>query len=113
MSAITTHVLDTSIGKPAAGVPVRLEIQREDRTWELRGHGMTDADGRLKDLSKDVPLSVGTYRITFDTYTYFTARKVEHFYPEVGIVFVVTNAAVHHHVPLLLSPFGISSYRGS
>ena len=59
MSAITTHVLDTSIGKPAAGVPIRLEIQGENKTWELRGHGVTDADGRLKDLLKDVPLSVG------------------------------------------------------
>ena len=113
MSAITTHVLDTSIGKPAAGVPIRLEIQGENKTWELRGHGVTDADGRLKDLLKDVPLSVGTYRITFDTYAYFSANKVEHFYPEVSIVFVVANAASHYHVPLLLSPFGISSYRGS
>ncbi len=113
MSAITTHVLDTSIGKPAAGVPIRLEIQREDKTWELRGHGVTDADGRLKELLRDVPLSVGTYRITFDTYAYFSVRKVDHFYPEVIIVFVVTNAASHHHVPLLLSPFGFSSYRGS
>lgn len=113
MSAITTHVLDTSLGKPAVGVPVRLEIQDRDKTWELRGHGVTDADGRLKDLLRGVALSVGTYRLTFDTYTYFSERKVEHFYPEVIIVFVVTNAASHHHVPLLLSPFGFSSYRGS
>lgn len=113
MSAITTHVLDTSIGKPAQGVPIKLELRNADGSWEPRGHGVTDADGRLKDLLKDAPLSLGTYRISFDTYAYFKARNVEHFYPEVSIVFVVTNAASHYHVPLLLSPFGISSYRGS
>lgn len=113
MSAITTHVLDTSIGKPASGVPIKLELRNEDGSWEPRGHGVTDADGRLRDLLKDAPLSIGTYRISFDTYAYFTAQKVEHFYPEVSIVFVVRDAASHFHVPLLLSPFGFSSYRGS
>lgn len=110
---ITTHVLDTSIGKPAAEVPIRLEIRGDDGSWEPRGHGVTDADGRLKDLLKDSALSIGTYRISFDTYAYFTKRAVEHFYPEVSIVFVVRDANAHFHVPLLLSPFGISSYRGS
>ena len=113
MSAITTHVLDTAIGKPAAGVPVRLELRSEDGSWEPRGHGVTDADGRLKDLLKNTPLSLGTYRISFDTYAYFSKRNVEHFYPEVSIVFVVQNHEQHFHVPLLLSPFGFSSYRGS
>ena len=112
-SAITTHVLDTAIGKPAAGVPVRLELRSEDGSWEPRGHGVTDADGRLKDLLKDTPLSLGTYRLSFDTYAYFSKRNVEHFYPEVSIVFVVREAGSHFHVPLLLSPFGFSSYRGS
>ena len=113
MSAITTHVLDTSLGKPAADVPVKLELRSEDGSWELRGQGVTDADGRLKDLLKDVPLSIGTYRISFDTYTYFNRQNREHFYPEVSIVFVVRDHASHFHVPLLLSPFGFSSYRGS
>jgi 5-hydroxyisourate hydrolase len=114
MSGITTHVLDTSIGKPAAEVPIRLEIRAENGSWEPLGHGATDADGRLKDLIEDeARLSIGTYRISFDTYAYFTKRGVEHFYPEVSIVFVVRDPAAHFHVPLLLSPFGFSSYRGS
>ena len=112
-SAITTHVLDTSLGKPASGVPIKLELRNEDGSWEPRGHGVTDADGRLRDLLKDEPLSIGTYRISFDTYAYFNKSGVEHFYPEVSIVFVVRDAAAHFHVPLLLSPFGFSSYRGS
>jgi 5-hydroxyisourate hydrolase len=113
MSGITTHVLDTALGKPASDVPIKLEIRNEDGSWETRGYGVTDADGRLRDLLKDAPLSIGTWRISFDTYTYFTAHKVEHFYPEVSIVFVVRDASAHFHVPLLLSPFGFSSYRGS
>ncbi|MEO7112397.1 MAG: hydroxyisourate hydrolase [Polyangiaceae bacterium] len=111
--SITTHVLDTSIGKPAAGVPIKLEIRNEDGSWEPRGDGVTDADGRLRTLLEDAAFSIGTWRISFDTYAYFTAQKVEHFYPEVSIVFVVRDAAAHFHVPLLLSPFGFSSYRGS
>jgi len=111
--SITTHVLDTSIGKPAAGVPVKLELRNDDGSWEPRGHGVTDADGRLRNLLEDSAFSIGTWRISFDTYAYFTALKVEHFYPEVSIVFVVRDAAAHFHVPLLLSPFGFSSYRGS
>jgi 5-hydroxyisourate hydrolase len=111
--SITTHVLDTALGKPAAGVPIKLELRSEDGSWEPRGHGVTDADGRLRTLLDNSSLSIGTWRISFDTYTYFTAQKVEHFYPEVSIVFVVRDAAAHFHVPLLLSPFGFSSYRGS
>jgi 5-hydroxyisourate hydrolase len=111
--SITTHVLDTALGKPAAGVPIKLELRSEDGSWEPRGHGVTDADGRLRTLLDNTSLSIGTWRISFDTYAYFTAQKVEHFYPEVSIVFVVRDAAAHFHVPLLLSPFGFSSYRGS
>ena len=111
--SITTHVLDTSIGKPAAGVPIKLELRGEDGSWETRGHGVTDADGRLRNLLEDSAFSIGTWRISFDTYAYFTAQKVEHFYPEVSIVFVVRDVSAHFHVPLLLSPFGFSSYRGS
>ncbi len=113
MSAITTHVLDTSRGKPAAAVPIVLEWKNDKGEWEKRGHGVTDADGRLRDLLKDVPLSLGTYRITFDVYAYHHALGVEGFYPEVSIVFVVRDAGSHYHVPLLLNPYGFSTYRGS
>lgn len=109
MSGITTHVLDTSRGRPAQGVPVRLEIQ-DGTAWKELGRGLTDADGRLRASATAV---VGTYRITFDTAAYFKACGVEGFYPEVSIPFVVRDATAHYHVPLLLSPFGYSTYRGS
>ena len=113
MSAITTHVLDTSRGRPAAAVPVALELRAADGTWGLAGRGVTDADGRLRDLLNGAPLLVGTYRLTFDTKSYFDAVAIEAFYPEVSVVFEVRDAAAHHHVPLLLNPFGYSTYRGS
>jgi 5-hydroxyisourate hydrolase len=110
---ITTHVLDTSAGRPAAGVPVVLEMRRGDG-WEPVGQGTTDDDGRLRDLLPDGRGSgPAVYRIRFDTASYFAARGVEGFYPEVTIEFEVTDAGEHHHVPLLLSPFGYSTYRGS
>jgi 5-hydroxyisourate hydrolase len=105
MSGITTHVLDIARGRPAAGVPVRLEI-RDGGEWREVGHGTTDDDGRLRTLTGP-SIEAGTYRITFDT----AARS--DFFPEVAIVFVVKYAAQHYHVPLLLSPFGYSTYRGS
>ena len=101
---ITTHVLDTAQGRPASGIPVRLEM-REAKKWTLVGEGTTDADGRLKTLSPKP--RAGTYRLTFDT----SARSG--FFPEVTILFEITDAAAHYHVPLLLSPFGYSTYRGS
>ena len=108
---ITTHVLDTSVGGPAAGVRVFLEMRRGD-AWESVGEGTTDDDGRVRDL---LPNGAGPaiYRIRFDTAAYFEARGVKGFYPEVAIQFEVTDAGEHHHVPLLLSPFGYSTYRGS
>jgi 5-hydroxyisourate hydrolase len=102
---ITTHVLDTAQGRPASGVPVRLEV-REPQGWTPLGAGQTDADGRLKTLVKG-ELRVGTYRLIFDT----QARSA--FFPEVSIVFAITEPGAHVHVPLLLSPFGYSTYRGS
>jgi 5-hydroxyisourate hydrolase len=109
MSAITTHVLDTSRGRPAAGVPVRLE-----HAGTLLGSGSTDADGRLRDLlPADAPLTAGVYRLVFDTGAYFGAAGTEAFYPAVSIDFQVRDGAQHYHVPLLLSPFGYSTYRGS
>jgi 5-hydroxyisourate hydrolase len=109
---ITTHVLDTARGKPAAGVPILLERFDEDHWWIL-GRGSTDEDGRLRDLLPEgAPLVAGRYRLTFDTSAYFRSRGQSAFYPEVAVVFAVA-AGEHHHVPLLLSPFGYSTYRGS
>jgi 5-hydroxyisourate hydrolase len=114
MSAITTHVLDLSLGRPAAGVPVVLEVQGADGGWRGLGAGATDADGRLRSLVPEgAALAVGTYRLTFDTGAYFAARRVETFYPRVSVVFSVRDPAPHYHVPLLLSPHGYSTYRGS
>lgn len=113
MSGITTHVLDTSRGRPASGVPVVLEIRSEDG-WREIGRTETDADGRARQLlSPDSVLSTGTYRIMFGIETYFRAEGIEAFYPEAAIVFQVRDAAQHYHVPLLLSPYGYSTYRGS
>jgi 5-hydroxyisourate hydrolase len=113
MSAITTHVLDTARGKPAGGVPVVLEYD-EGGNWKELGSGRTDADGRLKDLlPADFHLQAGTYKLTFETSVYFSAQNIESFYPLVTIIFVVREATQHHHVPLLLSPYGYSTYRGS
>jgi 5-hydroxyisourate hydrolase len=113
MSHITTHVLDTSLGRPAEGVPVVLEVEDVGTGWKQLGRGETDKDGRLRDLLAEGALVEGTYRLTFDTHTYFADRKVEAFYPQVSVVFSVRNASEHHHVPLLLSPFGYTTYRGS
>ena len=114
MSAVTTHVLDTAAGRPAAGVPVALEARDEAGVWREVGRGRTDADGRLRDLlPADFALRAGAYRLTFDVGTYFAARGVEGFYAEVVVSFVVRDAVAHYHVPLLLSPYGYSTYRGS
>jgi len=110
MSAITTHVLDTSRGRPAAGVPVVLSV-RDGAGWREVGRGRTDDDGRLRTLlPAGAPAPAGTYRLAFDTAAYLGGDA---FFPEVAIVFVVRDGAGHHHVPLLLSPFGYSTYRGS
>ncbi|MCA1826110.1 MAG: hydroxyisourate hydrolase [Myxococcales bacterium] len=101
---ITTHVLDTAQGRPASGIPVRLEIH-ELQAWTLVGRGTTDADGRLESLGAKP--QAGTYRLIFDT------RARSSFFPEVTVMFEITDANAHYHVPLLLSPFGYSTYRGS
>lgn len=113
MSAITTHILDVSAGSPARGVLVTLERQTP-ADWEVIGKGVTDNDGRLQDLlASDVNFSPGIYRLTFDTGNYFAQQEIEGFYPQVTVAFAVLDAAQHFHVPLLLSPFGYSTYRGS
>jgi 5-hydroxyisourate hydrolase len=104
-------VLDAARGVPASGVSVTLE-QRTDDTWHVVGTGTTDDDGRISELGPE-QLTAGAYRVTFDTGTYFAARGTRTFYPEVTIVFELADAAAHYHVPLLLSPFAYSTYRGS
>lgn len=114
MSAITTHVLDTSRGRPAAGVPITLETLAGDGSWRPAGRGVTDDDGRLRTLLPDgAAPAVGTYRLTFDTGAYFRAEGRDSFYPYVSVVFELRDASQHYHVPLLLNPFGYSTYRGS
>ncbi|MGO9890283.1 MAG: hydroxyisourate hydrolase [Solirubrobacteraceae bacterium] len=111
MSGITTHVLDTSRGCPAAGVPVLLE-RSLDPGWQPVGRGTPDGDGRARDLLSSAP-EAGRYRLTFDTGAYFRAVGATGFYPEVSVTFVVGDGEEDYHVPLLLSPFGYSTYRGS
>lgn len=114
MSAITTHVLDTARGRPASGVPVTLERQVAGERWELVGRGQTDVDGRLRTLmSADAPLTSGVYRLVFDVAPYFHAQATPAFYPTVIVVFETMPGEQHYHVPVLLSPFGYSTYRGS
>jgi len=113
MSRITTHVLDTSLGKPAVNVPVFLERQIAPGQWKKKSQGATDADGRLKNLLAEGALEAGTYRLTFETGVYFASRGVKIFYPQVIVTFEVTNPQEHYHVPLLLSPYGYTTYRGS
>jgi 5-hydroxyisourate hydrolase len=113
MSAITTHVLDLSRGAPAAGVSVTLEIAA-GADWKALAERRTDADGRVADLiAAGSRLDVGRYRLTFATGEYFASQGVASFHPRVTVEFQVRDAAQHHHVPLLLSPFGYSTYRGS
>jgi hydroxyisourate hydrolase len=110
---ITTHVLDTSRGCPAGGLDVALELRDGDR-WIPVGRGTTDANGRLATLTDGQPMIAGDYRLTFDTGGYHRAQGVAApFFPEVRIAFTVADAGAHFHVPLLLSPFGYSTYRGS
>lgn len=113
MSGITTHVLDTALGRPASGVPVRLEI-RAGSGWRSLARALTDADGRSHQLlPESSELAVGTYRLTFDTGAYFRSLGSEPFFPEASVVFEVKDPEQHYHVPLLLSPFAYSTYRGS
>lgn len=112
MSQITTHVLDTSIGKPGEGILIQLQENR-DNTWHTIAEGNTDQDGRIADLLDDATtLPPAIYRMLFDTGNYFKAQNKQAFYPIVVIYFEMTDAS-HYHVPLLLNPFGYSTYRGS
>ena len=109
---LTTHVLDTARGCPAAGVPLRCE--RDDNgVFVTVAEGITNDDGRVADLLPEGGLTRGVWRMTFDTARYFASTGVQGFYPVVHVIFEVTAPDQHHHVPLLLSPFGYSTYRGS
>ena len=110
---ITTHVLDTSAGRPGRAISIELECADGDGAWHPVGAGETDDDGRLRTLTPDGPVAPGTYRIRFQTGAYFTAQSTPGFFPVVEIQFTVADGAQHYHVPLLLSPFGFSTYRGS
>jgi 5-hydroxyisourate hydrolase len=110
---ISTHILDTARGRPAAGVPVLLERMDRGRPSEVT-RAVTDADGRVKELAPSGgALDAGDYRLTFDSGAYFAAQGVEGFYPLVTVLFTLRDPTQHHHVPLLLSPFGYATYRGS
>jgi 5-hydroxyisourate hydrolase len=112
-SPITTHVLDMSRGMPAAGVRVTLDHESKPGVWTRVGQGATDSDGRLRTLLAAGGLNVGAYRITFDTGAYFGAQGVKTFWGDIVVEFVIADASAHHHVPLLVSPYGYSTYRGS
>jgi 5-hydroxyisourate hydrolase len=110
---VSTHVLDTAAGRPAASVAVRLE-REENGGWRLVGQGTTDPDGRLAALApSDVALPAGTYRLTFEIGAYFSSRQFETFYRRAVVEFVARDVAAHYHVPLLVSPYGYTTYRGS
>ena len=106
---ISTHVLDTAHGRPAAGVAVTLSRRDAQGVWSVAANAVTDADGRVKEFSLR-RIEPGEYRLKFDTAAYFEAAA---FYPEVSIVFTVRDASADYHVPLLLAPFGYSTYRGT
>jgi 5-hydroxyisourate hydrolase len=114
MTRISTHVLDLTHGRPAPDVPVRLERQEPSGNWHLLGSKRTDRDGRcgqlLPETEKLVP---GVYRLAFDVASYYAAEKTGTLYPTVEITFQVRDGETQFHIPLLLSPNGYTTYRGS
>lgn len=114
MTRISTHVLDTAQGCPASDVPVRLQRQESEGVWRILASSCTDHDGRCAQLlAENETLTPGIYRLGFDTATYFAARKFNGLYPLVEITFQVRDGENHLHIPLLLSPNGYTTYRGS
>jgi 5-hydroxyisourate hydrolase len=112
MSHITTHVLDTASGKPAQGILVSLAI-REAQAYRELAQGVTDGDGRVRRFLPEWPLEAATYRLVFETAAHFRAASRESFFERVSLEFHVADPSQHYHVPLLLSPFGYTTYRGS
>jgi 5-hydroxyisourate hydrolase len=114
MRRISTHILDTARGKPAASVPVRLEHRDLSGVWRELSTARTDSDGRCAELlPADHSLSEGVYRLTFTTADYFAGQGVQGLYPYIEITFHARSGESHFHIPLLLSPNGYSTYRGS
>ena len=109
---LSTHILDTAIGRPAANVSLALS-KFDDGTWREIGRDQTDADGRCKTLLGDTPLEAATYQINFATAEYYSAQNLTGLYPWVEIVFSVADPAQHYHIPLLLTANGYTTYRGS
>lgn len=110
---VSVHVLDLQTGQPSAGISVTIE-RREDAHWVPLAEAVTDTDGRVEALyPAGTPLQQGEYRLTFQTGAWFKARHTETLYPVVQIVMAIDGSAGHYHVPLLLSPYGYSTYRGS
>lgn len=110
---ISTHILDTACGRPAADVPVSVARQY-DAEWRIVASGKTDADGRCRQLlPTDVALKPGLYRIRFATAVYYEAQRVAGLYPYVEIAFEVRDSEQHYHIPLLLTANGYTTYRGS
>ena len=114
MSPITTHVLDTSQGCPGVNIRIRLEQQQTDKTWQEIASGLTNSDVRIANLiQEDEMMNSGVYRMLFETCPYFEQQETAYFYPEIEVRFLLNHTEQHYHIPLLLSPFGYSTYRGS
>jgi 5-hydroxyisourate hydrolase len=114
MTRISTHVLDTARGAPATDVSVHLERRESSAQWRVVGSARTDQDGRCGQLLRDgEKLPAGIYRLTFDTASYYAAQGVDGLYPIVQVTFSVRDGETHFHIPLLLSPYGYTTYRGS
>src|SRR5579871_3665349 len=114
MKGISTHVLDTSLGRPAKGVLIKLERNTPGTGWTLLAEAITDSSGRVSQLiPANDHLHVGEYRLRFAVDSYFAEQQRETFFPEVNVHFEIRDEMSHYHVPLLLSPYGYSTYRGS
>ncbi|VDM64159.1 unnamed protein product [Angiostrongylus costaricensis] len=111
-ASISTHILDISLGRPAEGVTILAYVE-EGGQWKLIGNRSTTADGRVPWVSPNVALTRANYKLQFMIGNYYQKLGIETFYPYIEVVFTITNAAQHYHVPLTLSPYGYSTYRGS
>jgi len=110
--SVSTHVLDTARGRPATSLAVTLSHRGPDGAWSVVGHAVTDSDGRVGDLAASSDVA-GAYRLDFDTARYFEDLGISGFYPVVSVVFTRLDPGEHVHVPLLLSPFGYTTYKGT
>ncbi|MDE5491425.1 hydroxyisourate hydrolase [Elizabethkingia meningoseptica] len=109
---LSSHVLDITTGQPASGIRVNLEKQRQDKSWESIEVKTTDSNGRISDFLSSVKDNTGIYKVTFYTEEYFKMQKISTFYPYIEVVFTISDNK-HYHVPITLSPYGYSTYRGS